>query len=170
MLVLIHGCQEDPLNFQPTGQFVKDDVMNGSGNNDINHEFYKELNELKAAVAKLKNLDNAIKAGWSVDATGYIPQMGHHYLNPPLLDGEFDHKMPELLLFVPGENGKWKFVGVEYAIPIEDMNNIPPAPEGFTGDQDTWVVNHGAELWTLHVWIELENPNGMFSPFNPNVP
>lgn len=170
ILVLTGGCQEDPLEFQPTGLMKKGDVVCCEGDKDLNQQFYKELNELKAAVAPLKVLENAKAAGYTIDVTGYVPQMGHHFLNPALMDNTFDHRKPELLLFVPGENGKWDFIAVEYAVPIADMNNIPPPPEGFTGDADEWVVNYGAELWTLHVWIELENPNGLFEPRNPNVP
>lgn len=170
MIIMFTGCQEDPLEFQPTGPFVKEDVQNSKGKKDINHEFYKELNELKSAVAKLKNFNNAVKAGYSIDATGFVPQMGHHFLKPDLVDGTFELTKPEILLFIPGKNGKWDFLGVEYIVPIADMDNIPPAPEGFTGSDDTWFVNYKDNLWTLHVWLDLENPDGMFASLNPNVP
>jgi hypothetical protein len=86
--------------------------------------------------------------------------MGFHYLNASLLDDKFEVEKPELLLYIPGENNKLKFVAVEYAVPIEDLDNPPSVPEGFTE----------FKLWTLHVWVKLDNPHGIFAPHNPSIP
>jgi len=53
---------------------------------------------------------------------------------------------------------------------MDDFDNPPPAPDGFTGTNDTWELNEEFQLWTLHVWIELENPNGIFTARNPVLP
>ena len=92
---------------------------------------------------------------------------GIHYLNASLLDDKFEVEKPELLLYAPDENNKLKFVAVEYAVPIEDLNNPPPVPEGFKGADDVWEINTEFKLWTLHVWVKLENPDGIFAPHNP---
>ena len=96
--------------------------------------------------------------------------MGHHYLKATLLDGTFELEKPEVLLYAPDENGKMQFVAVEYATPIEDLNNPPPAPEGFTGTEDVWEVNTEFSLWTLHAWVAMENPNGIFTSHNLLLP
>ena len=93
--------------------------------------------------------------------------MGFHYLNASLLDDKFEVEKPELLLYAPDENNKLKFVAVEYAVPVEDLNNPPPVPEGFKGNDDVWEINTEFKLWTLHVWVKLENPDGIFAPHNP---
>ena len=129
-----------------------------------------EIEQLKNAMAKYHNFDMAKVDGYDVDVTGYRTQMGHHYLKASLLDKTFELEKPEVLLYAPDNNGSMKFVAVEYAIPIADMNNPPPAPEGFTGIQDNWEINTEFNLWTLHVWIELENPDGIFKPRNPMLP
>lgn len=129
-----------------------------------------EIEQLKTAMAKYKDFDAAITDGYEVDVTGYRTQMGHHYLKATLLDGTFELEKPEVLLYVPEGNGGMKFVAVEYGIPIVDMNNPPPAPEGFTGNEDIWEINTEFNLWTLHAWIELENPDGIFEPRNPMLP
>ena len=129
-----------------------------------------ELDQLKAAMAKYKDFNVAIADGYAVDVTGYRTHMGHHYLNVALLDGVFELEKPEVLLYAPDGNGTLQFVAVEYGIPIVDMNNPPPAPEGFTGNEDVWEINTEFNLWTLHVWIELENPDGIFKPRNPALP
>ena len=129
-----------------------------------------EVAQLKQAMADYKDFEMAEAAGYDVDATGYRTQMGHHFLNAALLDASFELTKPEVLLYAPDENGVMQFVAVEYGIPISDMDNPPPAPEGFTGDQDVWEINTEFSMWTLHVWIELENPNGIFVARNPVLP
>lgn len=131
---------------------------------------HKEIAQLRRAVAPYHRFDAAYEAGYQLEVTGYRNQMGFHYLNPELLDGTFELTKPELLLFVPAPNGKLRFVGVEYAVPIEDINNPPPAPEGFTGDADQWVINTEFNLWVLHAWVGQHNPDGIFASRNPRIP
>ena len=131
---------------------------------------YRELAELRATVGPFHNIDAAYAAGYQVEVTGYRTMMGFHYLNSSLLDDTFEVTKPELLLYIPGPNGKLRFVGVEYAVPITDLDNPPPAPEGFEGDADVWAINTEFSLWTLHAWVGLNNPNGIFASRNPRVP
>ncbi len=130
----------------------------------------KELAALRAYVAPYHNYDTAVADGYIIDITGYRSMMGHHYLKPGYLDENFDLLQPELLIYVPGSNGKMRLVGVEYATVIEDLNNPPPAPEGFTGHDDVWAINTEFSVWTLHVWVGLNNPNGIFAMRNPRLP
>ncbi|HZW63127.1 MAG TPA: hypothetical protein VFF15_05715 [Flavobacteriaceae bacterium] len=136
-------------------------------------ELRKELTTLESQLALLDqktrsfyNIQAGIAQGWSVDATGYMSQMGHHYINESTFANDFDMLNPEALLYVPDQNGVMQFVGVEYLV-FEDPNNIRPAPEGFIGNDDVWTYNQLYQAWTLHVWIRLENPNGIFAPLNP---
>ncbi|MDJ0645476.1 MAG: hypothetical protein QNJ57_05760 [Flavobacteriaceae bacterium] len=129
-----------------------------------------EIEQLQTAMTEYKDFDTAKANGYDVDVTGYRTQMGHHFLNATLLDNTFELEKPEVLLYSPDENGGLRFVAAEYGIPITDMNNPPPPPEGFTGSADVWEINTEFNLWTLHVWIELENPDGIFKPRNPILP
>ena len=129
-----------------------------------------EIELLKTAMTKYKDFNVAKADGYNVDVTGYRTQMGHHYLKATLLDGTFELEKPEVLLYAPDGNGEMQFVAVEYATPIADMDNPPPAPEGFTGNEDVWEINTEFNLWTLHAWIALENPNGIFKARNPMLP
>lgn len=131
---------------------------------------HKEIAQLRSAVAQYHHFETAYAAGYQEDVTGYVPHMGHHYLNAALLDDTFDVSAPEILIYIPGPNGKLRFVGVEYAVPIADLENPQPAPEGFPGDADQWVINTRFKLWTLHAWVGLNNPDGIFAPLNPRVP
>ena len=63
-----------------------------------------------------------------------------------------------------------ELVAAEYATPIADLQNPPPAPSGFTGETDEWAVNSDFSLWTLHAWVWRENAHGLFAPHNPAIP
>ena len=129
--------------------------------------WHEEMNKLRAAVTPYDFIEHAEHDGYDTEVTGYRPHMGYHYLNAGLLDDTFEVERPELLLYAPDENNKLKFVAVEYAVPIEDLNNPPPVPEGFKGRDDVWEINTEFKLWTLHVWVKLENPNGIFASHIP---
>jgi hypothetical protein len=107
------------------------------------------------------------------EAEGYInlnfceEGEGCHWLNPALLDGEFDPNKPEILLYLRDGDG-WRLVGVEYVIPLSLSPGV--APQGFPGDADTWREDsEGVGLWELTAWIWLNNPNGMFEQHNPRA-
>lgn len=127
-----------------------------------------EVNQVTAATAKYADVNVATNEGF-FDASGFVPNMGHHYVLPARMDGTFELEKPEILLYVPGANGDMEFVAVEYAVPIEDLDNPGPPPEGFTGNEDEWEINTHLSQWQLHVWLVKENPNGIFAPTNPTV-
>lgn len=131
---------------------------------------HQELAKLRAAVARYHNIKHAIADGYTLEFTGYRSHMGFHYLKPALLDLKFELERPEVLMYAPAPNGRLRFVGVEYATVIPDMSNPPAAPEGFTGDADVWAINTEFNVWTLHVWVGLNNTNGIFAPHNPRLP
>jgi hypothetical protein len=129
-----------------------------------------EVARLKAAVEPLKDFSAAQNAGYDIQATEYRMQMGFHFLNAGLLDATFEVEKPEVLIYIEDDSGGMELVAVEYGIPIEDLDNPPPAPEGFTGSDDVWKVDTEFSLWTLHAWVVMENPEGIFAPMNPMLP
>ena len=132
-----------------------------------------QLKTVKKAAMPFHSFEQAIKSGYAVPSpfnpSPYVPNMGFHYTNMGLMDGIFEMDKPEILLYVPNEQGKLKLVAVEYAVPGAQSDT---PPEGFLGDSDHWEYNpHVAGgAWTLHAWVVLENPDGVFAPFNSNVP
>lgn len=123
-----------------------------------------EIVRLQKKMRRFHNFKVAIAQGYDTDVTGYVPQMGHHYLKGSLVDEKFELEKPEVLQYVPDDNGVMQFVAVEYLAAGSE------APEGFTGDSDDWHFNEDIGLWTLHVWVGLYNPDGIFAPFNPDLP
>lgn len=158
-LLYLGGCSEntvEPLNNKENaGTLMKDGLPK------VIHD---ELQAVKAATARYHNIENALADGY-VDINVVVPNMGHHFLNPAYLDSQFVATQPEILVYELRENGHYKLVAVEYGVPLNfDM------PEGFPGSYDAWEANTDAGIWALHAWIWKINPDGVFAPFNPNVP
>ncbi|QCX01930.1 hypothetical protein FGM00_18085 [Aggregatimonas sangjinii] len=126
------------------------------------------VHQVRAATAQYTDVNVATNEGF-FDASGFVPNMGHHYVLPARMDGTFELEKPEIILYAPDSNGNMEFVAVEYAVPIGDLDNPGLPPEGFTGDLDTWEINPNLSQWQLHVWLVKENPDGIFAPTNPEI-
>ena len=144
-------------------KMITDATFTGSNNNHLSFKTIFELRQAKAATAKYQDIENAIADGY-VDIAVDVENMGHHFMKLSLVDGVFDHKRPEILVYNKDKNGKQRLVAVEYAIPLSE-----PKPEGFTGDADVWDGNTGFGLWLLHAWVWEYNPAGVFNSTNSNV-
>lgn len=149
-LIIISACSSD------------DDGEN------IMNEWEQQVEQMKLATAKYQDFSVAEAEG-RIDVSGYVPNMGHHFLNPTLADGTFEITKPEFILYLPNENGDMEMVGVEYGIVPEDPDNPGNPPEGFAGDEDEWHYNEMVGQWQLHVWTILDNPNGIFAAQNPAI-
>ena len=129
-------------------------------------EVLADLASARQATARYHRVEQA-------EAEGYInlnfceEGEGCHWLNPSLLDGQFDPSQPEILLYLRDGDG-WRLVGVEYVVPLTLSPGV--APGGFPGSADTWREDsEGVGLWELTAWIWLNNPNGMFDQHNPRA-
>ncbi|MEK6481807.1 hypothetical protein WJR50_29960 [Catalinimonas sp. 4WD22] len=127
-----------------------------------------EVDQIKEATNQYTDHALALSEGF-FDASGFVPQMGHHFILLERVDSKFELEKPEILLYAPDENGNMEFLGVEYAITVEDVENPGTPPEGFTGSQDEWHFNQDLAQWQLHLWTMKENPDGIFTSLNPNV-
>jgi hypothetical protein len=127
------------------------------------------LAQVRKATAKYHRLEVAADAGYGLDPhcvyVDGLGGMGHHAPNFGLVDEVFDPLMPEALLFEPGDDGKYHLVGVEYI--VIDVGQDHPHFAGHPFDIGGTPVPD--PHYSLHVWIWKDNPNGMFTPFNPNV-
>ena len=119
--------------------------------------------------------------------------MGIHYFRPdlagvsappnPRVDGNgtnIDFRMPTVLIYEPKADGSLELVAVEnlvfkrgweeagksdpptfHGVPYDKMADDPATPV----DEAHMFEPH----YDRHVWIYRENPNGVFTPFNPAV-
>ncbi|WP_291336905.1 hypothetical protein [Albidovulum sp.] len=117
--------------------------------------------------------------------------MGIHYFRPDLLgitappnprvDGNGTHtdfRQPAVLLYEPQEDGSLTLIGVEnlvFKAAWEAAGNAEPPqfhgiPYDKMEDDPATALDEAhnfAPHYDRHVWVHRENPNGVFTPFNP---
>ena len=127
------------------------------------------LRAVRQATAPFHSHTRALEAGYEPDdhcvAVPGLGGMGHHWANQTLVDPVFDPLQPEAVLYAPGRNGQLQLVAVEYI--VIDVGQDHP----HFGDRplDVGGTPVPVDHWSLHVWLYEGNPEGMFTPFNPNV-
>lgn len=122
-----------------------------------------------------------------------VGAMGVHYFRPDLLGvteppnprvsgtgTHTDFTKPAVLLYEPQDNGTMALVGVENLVFADAWKAAGhTAPPSFHGvPYDTMIDDPATTLdeahnfaphFDRHVWIHRNNPNGVFTPFNPKV-
>ncbi len=129
-----------------------------------------EIARLRALVAPIRQLAAAQAAGFNAPITPCLASpdggMGFHWGNPGRIDGTAKWDEPEVLVFAPSPDDAdgVRLAAVEYIVP---KALSPSAPVLF--GQAFVPGGPGNSLWTMHVWIGIENPSGTFAPWNPRV-
>jgi hypothetical protein len=97
--------------------------------------------------------------------------MGVHFANLTIR-GAPDPMKPNVLVYEPVGN-KLELVAVEWLVPLTPETTEKPKLFGqeFQGPMEGHepLIPQGFVHYDLHVWLFKDNPNGMFSPTNPNV-
>jgi len=138
---------------------------------------------LRNATARFHSIAAAQAAGYSVQVydlanitcntdPGGAGTMGIHFLNPALL-GTVDATKPQLLIYVPRNDGSLKLVGAEFLVIAADWDATHSSPPSLFGEQyrlTTAPNRYGLpDFYELHVWAWQPNPRGMFNEWNPHV-
>ncbi|WP_249067060.1 hypothetical protein [Halalkalibaculum roseum] len=152
---------------------------------------YKDIN---VALAEgyiedpMKVCEMAIMMGRPAEEGG----MGIHYFRPDLLgitateprvDGVGTHTdflQPAVLLYEPQADGSLELIAVENLVFVKAWhaagNEGLPTFQGVEFDHmvddpltELDEAHMFEEHYDRHVWVHRENPNGVFTPFNPNV-
>ncbi len=154
----------------------------------------KDLAVARQATAKYHDVNEAVADGY-VQLSGHVPGMGAHFVNLGLMETPFDLTEPEILLYSLTEGNRPKLVAVEYVVAgpepdglagdsdvweihlaschyADESEIVEPNPVSCpaTSPGGAPLVLWHPDLWTLHTWIWRGNPDGIFEPFNPNVP
>ena len=125
-----------------------------------------ELSQVRAATARYHSITQADMAGYrsflgcfdSADGG-----MGQHYVDQSIIDdGVADPLRPEALVYEV-DGSKLTLVGVEW-VEVGAASETPLVLFG-----EAFNYNPDLGVWALHAWIWRDNPDGMFSDFNPKV-
>lgn len=138
---------------------------------------------LRDATAPFHAVAAAAAAGYSVqvyDTAGITciadpngtGTMGIHFLNPALL-GTLDPSRPQLVIYVPRNDGSLRLVAVEFLAIAADWDAAHASPPELFGQQfrlTTAPNRYGLpDFYELHVWAWQPNPLGTFNEWNPSV-
>jgi hypothetical protein len=127
-----------------------------------------ELVAARQATAKYHDFQTAVNEGYvqlspCVEIPG-VGAMGFHYGNwERIMNPNADATEPEVLLYLPDEDGVMRLVALEYVVP---QTPNTPAPVLF-GQHFGFNPNLGA--YALHVWAWRDNPEGVFKDFNSKL-
>jgi hypothetical protein len=126
------------------------------------------MKQVRQATARYSSVTQAMKAGYvlasdCVEVPG-LGAMGTHWVNQGLVDAAFDATAPEALLYLPVGDG-YRLLGVEYIV----IDAGQPAPTFESQAFDVGGTPVPVPHWSLHLWLYENNPNGTFTPFNPDV-
>src|SRR5919109_2727129 len=132
---------------------------------------------VRQAASPYKDVEAAKSAGYGL-FHGCVsgPQegaMGVHFVNGDLVgDGAIDASQPEALIY-EFRNGRLQLVGVEYVVIAEAWDANNEAPPSLNGQVFHYVSAPNRykipAFYELHVWAWKQNPNGMFTDWNPKV-
>ncbi len=152
-----------------------------------------QLDVVREATEKYTDIEEALADGY-VQSTEEVANMGAHFVQPwRMLDGKFDPKRPEILLYTGDEEDNWTLVGTSFVLPLNVVG--PDHPDAFAGPLDNWHVHYelctGSDFdsrssteeeceedggtwvpvygWMIHAWVWVDNPLGVFNMWNPNV-
>jgi hypothetical protein len=140
----------------------------------------------RRAALRYPVLADAVRAGF-VEATGYVPGLGAHYMKFSRIGGLFDPAQPQMLLY-GGDSPDSPVVGLAYYL----ISGVAP-PDGYSGSFDAWHQHRGVcvtrdgpvfasdaaqqcrlggtTAWMLHAWVVpgYASPDGVFSAENVTV-
>ena len=66
---------------------------------DDQDPWQSEVDQLRSAITSFDDIESAKNKGYNAEVTGYVTNMGFHYLNASILDNKFDVKNPEILVY-----------------------------------------------------------------------
>lgn len=158
----IGACGEQPTELHDHADVTSSVAVSDAKLSDL-------LKDVRRETSRFNSTQQAIRADYAEThecvAVPGLGGMGQHWPNFDLVDPVFDPLRPEVLLYEPGPNGKPKLVAVEYV--VIKAGQPWPTFDGHPFDDGGTPV--AAPHWSLHVWLHKDNPNGIFTPFNPDV-
>jgi len=170
LVILVASCQKD----------AKPDTDNVLSKTDLSTASQKELSKMKQtdllkevrqATSRFHSTTQALKYNYTpaeecVEVPG-LGGMGYHWVNQGLVDATFNPLQPEAVLYAPGPGGNLRLIAVEYI--VLNVNGNVPRPYFGSQPFDTRGTPLPVDHYSLHVWLYEENPNGLFTPFNPVI-
>lgn len=149
------------------------------------HRFAHQLNTVRATTRKYRDIATAEANGYSF--FGVFDFVGVVYSNPSNINTTSQTEDPSLLFYAPTrsadiedeedvENTNTILAGIEYHVDGahgNDQNMFDDTEASHplkVSEADGWHANPaGAPITGLHVWVHLQNPEGVFAKEHPTI-
>jgi hypothetical protein len=135
------------------------------GNGCESEECRREVAAARIGTAQYHDINVALADGFLQDSPcvrrAGVGTMGFHYALASRIDQIIDPSEPEVLLYLPNDDGVLELVAVEYIFP-----NVGIIPTLFGQD---YHYSAARNRYELHAWIWRNNPAGMFEDWNPKL-
>ena len=135
------------------------------GNGCESEECRKEVAAARRGTAQYHDITVALADGFVQDSPCVrrpgFGTMGFHYALASRIDQTIDPSEPEVLLYLPNDDGVMELVAVEYIFP-----NVGIVPTLFG---QNYLYSAARNRYELHAWIWRNNPTGMFENWNPKL-
>ena len=130
-------------------------------NNDDQRRLVKILRD---ATDEYRWLENAKEDGYKritpcIEKRG-VGAMGYHYAKQELIDDKTQAHKPEVLVYMPDEDGRYKLVAVEFISTAAKR----PSIAGINFEKGPFPGSYA-----LHAWVWRDNPDGTFAAYNPDL-
>ena len=140
-------------------------ILFAQGNGCESVDCRKDLAAARKGTAQYHDINAAFADGFVQDSPcvrrAGVGTMGFHYKLASRIDLNIDPSEPEVLLYLPNDDGVLELVAVEYVYP-----NVGVVPSLFGQD---YHFSASRNRYELHAWIWRHNPAGMFEDFNPKL-
>jgi hypothetical protein len=169
-IIILAGCSKETINEADLAAAEAQAETPGYQTKSSHSDQNKLIALIRRSTVKYQDIELALSDGY-VFPPYCVPGMGYHLARPDLIENMIiDPEQPQVLLYEKMKNGKFKLVGVEFIVDIDDWdaeNSEPPK----LGNQSFDKLPQGPPFpsYQLHVWVWKHNPNGMYFPVNPNV-
>ncbi|MFP5311483.1 MAG: hypothetical protein ACLGH7_03595 [Actinomycetes bacterium] len=144
----------------------------GSGHGDPDHsDDWRNNDDQRRLVRVLRNVTDDYRWLENAEADGYqkitecidqpgVGAMGFHYAKQDLIDDKTQARKPEVLVYMPDEDGEYELVAAEF------LSTAAERPELAGLDFEDGPF---PGTYALHAWIWRDNPDGMFASYNPDL-
>ena len=144
----------------------------GSGHGDSdNSDDWRSKDDQRRLVKTLRDVTDDYRWLENAEADGYrkitecidqpgVGAMGFHYARQDLIDDKTQARKPEVLVYMPDEDGQYELVAAEFISTAADR----PELAGLDFEDGPFPGSYA-----LHAWIWRDNPDGMFASYNPDL-
>lgn len=154
------------------------EMVHDHAGDEISPEISRLVADVRHATADFRDFDGVEAAGYGKFLDCFVNNevggMGQHYVSGDLVgDDVLDPLKPEALVFEPTDDGDMILVAFEYLVFADKWdpeNTGRAAPVLFDREMHLKTnIPDTPPVWTLHLWLWTDNPNGLFADYNPTA-